>query len=119
MEELIYKLRDELATLTASEKILFNELIVTMKIKNANAEITSNNLLTNITRNRDRNPYFQFNRHLQICDEQFKIFMKLFESMNLTLKEKSNLKDCNTSKRISDLLGIDKVSPGRNNGGIL
>jgi hypothetical protein len=110
MEELISKLKDELGTLSPSEEILFNELIVSLKImEKANAEITSNNLLTNITRNKDKDPYFQINRYLQIRNEQFKIFMKLFESMNLTPKEKSTLKDCNTSKRIYDLQGIDKV----------
>lgn len=94
MEELISKLRDELGSLTPSEEILFNELIISMKIMaKANTEITSNNLLTNITRNKDKDPYFQINRYLQIRNEQFKIFMKLFESMNLTPKEKAKQKD--------------------------
>lgn len=99
MEELISKLKDELGTLSASEEILFNELVISMKVMaKANAEITSNNLLTNITRNKDKDPYFQINRYLQIRNEQFKIFMKLFESMNLTPKEKARIKEVKQEK---------------------
>lgn len=55
MEELISKLKAELGDLSASEEILFNELVVSMKVMaKANIEITSNNLLTNITRNKDK-----------------------------------------------------------------
>lgn len=95
MEDLINQLRDELGTLTPSEEILLNELILSMQIlQRANAEITkATSLLKNITRNKDKEPYHQINRHLQIRNEQVKIFTKLFEMMNLSPKDKAKQKD--------------------------
>jgi hypothetical protein len=95
MEELITKLSDELGTLAPSEEILFNELIISMKImERANAEIAkATSLLSNITKKDGKEPYYQINRHLQIRNEQVKIFTKLFEMMNLSPKDKAKQKD--------------------------
>lgn len=76
-----------------SQKILFKELELSIIIlEKARKEIINSPLLNDITLNTKKLTYQQQNRYLQIRDEQFKIFMNLFESMILTLKEKAKQK---------------------------
>ena len=89
MEDLINELREEIGVMSASLKILFKELEISIIIlEKVREEIINSPLLNNITRNTKKQPCQHRNRYLQIRDEQFKIFMKLFESMNLTPKKK-------------------------------
>ena len=76
-----------------SDEIIINELYFNLNIlEKCKSEIDNSELLVNITRRKEKQPYFHINRYLQLYQQHFQNIMQIIQVLVASPRERSKLK---------------------------
>jgi len=97
MEELINKLYDKICKekdFGPEEELLFNELKFVLKsMEEAKANVETEGLMVNITRDEKKEAFFRKNNYIALYDNYFDKMMRLLKAFHLTPEQKTKVKE--------------------------